>query len=168
MNAPFDIMPVLVGLLMDERHFWRESAAANINSLVHALDGEHRPRVPGPKVPASAIRAELREWSHTLNEALAGELGHQFCVGCGHAVKAGDLVIYFDDEGEAHARCMGVPEDQMRPGGRIPLSPAEIPEPDPGEPPHPGYAEVFESSPLYTAEQIARIAERGQLKGGVR
>jgi len=171
MIAPFDVLPVLAGILLEERQYWRETAAANIATLTHALEQPgplKRARIPGPKVPVAAIRAELREWTSGLQGALSGEFGHQTCVGCGHAVKAGELVIYFDVEGEAHARCMGVPEDQLHSGGRVTLSPEEIPEPEPGEPPHPGYAAVYESSPLYTDEQIARIADHGQLKAGPR
>lgn len=166
-TAPFDIMPVLVGALLEERRHWRETATANISTLVRALEGDHlRPRIPGAKVPASAIRAELREWTLALDEALSGKVGLTRCPFCDYPVRPGELVIYFDDEGEAHAVCASIPADQLFDGGRMALAPDQIPDHGPGEAPHPGYVGVYASTALYTDAQILRQLRNAKLTIG--
>lgn len=170
MTAPFDVSAVLIGLLLHERQYWREIAAANISTLIAGL-GLSPPRLhcAGPKVPKGVILAALREWTGALDGALSGELGHTRCEICGHAVWPGQLVVDYSDVGEAHATCAGVPADQLHHGGEVELGPDEIPEPQPGEPPHPGYMSVYRSEALYTDAGIAARLARGlqTLGGGV-
>ena len=167
MNAPFDVSAVLIGLLLQERQYWRETAAANISTMIAALNNSPpRLRVPGPQVPKAAVVAELREWTLALDGALSGSLGHVDCEICGHPVWPGQLVVAYSDVGEVHATCAGVPADQLHHGGAVKLHPDEIPAPEPGAPPHPGYMSVYVSETLYTDDAIAgRLAYGFQTLG---
>lgn len=152
----FDVMPVLLGALLEERQHWREGAACHISDLMRTIEHPDQRRGRG----IGSLLRDLKEQVACLDAAMTGDF-HDHCEGCGYQVRPGELVISFEDIGEAHAACVGVDPDQLFDGGRQPVDPDSIVVEDGEEPPEP-FATVYRSSGLYTDEQIAERLERGR------
>jgi hypothetical protein len=160
MALAFDVLPLIAGALLEERHFWRETAACRISSLAVAVVGDGRMH-RRPIVPKSALRQELLETVQALESALAGDF-FPACEACGEQVRPGDATIYDVDCGEMHADCCA-PSSQspVRPGDKVFLDPESIVVED-GETPRDHIVAGVASS-LFTDTQIAE-----HLAGGVR
>lgn len=125
MALALDVMPLIAGALLEERHFWRETAACHISSLVVALAGDRRMHCR-PIVPRSALRQELRETVESLRAAFAGDF-FPICEACGEAVRPGDATLRDVDCGDLHADCCAAESQQpVKPGDKVFLDPESI------------------------------------------
>lgn len=148
--------------LQDEVLYWRENMTCYLQDVVHQIS-EGRPATSNAF--ASDPWRRLRELSSVLDDALTGKV-FQTCVSCGGDVRPGDMVIFYSDEGEAHASCVGATAEQIA-AGKMPVpidaldvsdlteTEIEAARADPS-------VTIYASSPYYGADRICEIAERAR------
>lgn len=157
-----EVVKTYLTALQDEVRYWRENAAGHLST---AMDYAGRPQDLKGWLWQTTPERTLREQVSLLGNALAGKVFPE-CVGCAVGIRPGDRVIYYSDEGEAHALCAGASAEEME-AGRIEIPPNSIDVDDmtpeeaaaAREDPH---ATIYASSPLFTPAQIQSWVEKGR------
>lgn len=145
--------------LRDEVTYWRENLACLTKAALRDYDVALKAGDDAATYALCGFQGLLSERSGLLNAALNGSY-FQTCEACSADIRPGQYVVYYQDVGEVHADCAGAVPDQLREGGRIPLSADELHledgEPAPADP----HLTVTVSDLLFDEEAIEAIAQR--------
>ena len=146
MGISFDVIPLIAGALLDERDYWRETAACQILNRVAAL--RHAQRGKGQ------IRRDLERDVRNLTAALEGDF-FAGCIACGEPVRPGQICIP-EVSGTMHADCYG---HRYADGEPIPVDIDSVEIADGEE--YGGFIVAFAEARLFTDERIVEIRDHG-------
>lgn len=143
----FDVLPIILGALMDEQRYWRETAALRIKERIAAVDTPQRST-------KTTRRMMLDQEVRNLSAALEGDF-HAGCIACGMPVYPGQVCLP-EVDGAMHADC---DRHRYAAGDRVTVD-AECVEVEEGYD-YPGYLVTFAETPIFTPERIIEIRDLG-------